>query len=208
MPQNRAIYHSFRNSDKTAAWFGRDENTSIFYPFGVQSTGYLVHEKLAGRISQWTYWRAQLPLILLTLGFVPLVDLWAPALAASRRLEASYFALALIILTVMALAGAWVVNRVAYARLLKGCPIMDRSPSRGERKNNTKQFGPSHRNIIFLPLPVAFLGVVVCSTTMFIGAVREDIPMWALGAVISPLYWYAFVKEGIDQALRWITARA
>jgi hypothetical protein len=196
------------NSDKVAVWFGRDEKTSIFYPFGVLSAGYLVPEKLTGRISRWTYWRAQLPLIILTLGFVPLVDLWAPSLAASRRLEAPYFALALGLLTAVASAGAYAGNRAAYARLLKACPVMDRIPSRAEQRTCTTQFGASRRNIIFLPLPVAFLGVAVCATTMFIGAVREDIPMWALGALISPLFWYAFIKDGVDQAIRWIKAHA
>jgi hypothetical protein len=198
----------FGNSDIAAVWFSSDEKTSIFYPFGVRSGGYLVPEKLAGRISRWTYWRAQLPLILLTLGFVPLVDFWAPSLASSKRLEAPFCALALGLLTVMASAGAYAGNWAAYALLLKGCPPMDRCPSRAERKTCTKQFGSSRRNIIFLPLAVAFLGLAVCSTTMFFGAVREDIPMWALGAVISPLFWYAFVKEGVDQAIRWIKARA
>ncbi|MGO9431154.1 hypothetical protein [Rhodoblastus sp.] len=48
----------------------------------------------------------------------------------------------------------------------------------------------------------------MCATTMFIGAVREDIPMWALGALISPLFWYALIKDGVDQAIRWIAGRA
>jgi len=208
MLRRRAIHSSFGSPDKAAVWFGRDEKTSIFYPFGVRSAGYLVPETKAHRISRWTYWRAQLPLIILTLGFVPLVDLWAPSLAASRRLEAPYCALAVALLTALAAAGAWACNRIAYARLLKGCAVTDSFPSRAEKKNNTRQFGASRRNIIFLPLPVAFLGVVVCSAAMYIGAVREDIPMWALGALISPLFWYAFVKDGIDQAIRWITARA
>ncbi len=198
----------FGNSDKAAVWFSGDEKTSIFYPFGVHRAGYLVPEELAGRVSRWTYWRAQLPLILLTIGFIPLVDLWAPSLAASRRLEAPCFALALGLLTALASAGAFACNRAAYALLLKGCRVTERAPSRIERKNCTKQFGASRRNIIFLPLPVAFLGVVVCATTMFIGAVREDIPMWALGALISPLFWYALIKDGVDQAIRWIAGRA
>lgn len=196
------------NSDKAAVWFSTGKKASIFYPFGVHGAAYLVPETLAGRVSRWTYWRAQLPLIIFTLGFVPLVDLWAPSLAASRRLEAPYFALAFGLLTAIAAAGAWLGNRATYALLLKGCSVMDRCPSRAERKTCTKQFGSSRRNIIFLPLPVAFLGVAMCATTMFIGAVREDIPMWALGALISPLFWYAFVKDGVDQALRWINARA
>ncbi|MDR3424298.1 MAG: hypothetical protein P4M13_04365 [Alphaproteobacteria bacterium] len=196
------------NSDKAAVWFSTDEKASIFYPFGVNGAAYLVPEKLAGRISRWTYWRAQLPLIIFTLGFVPLVDLWAPSLAASRRLEAPYFALALGLLAAIASAGACLGNRATYALLLKDCSVMHRSPSRAERKTCAKQFGSSRRNIIFLPLPVAFLGVAMCATTMFIGAVREDIPMWALGALISPLFWYAFVKDGVDQAIRWINARA
>ncbi len=196
------------NTDKAAVWFRQDEKTSIFYPFGVRGAGYLVPEKFAGRISRWSYWRAQLTLVLLTIGFVPLVDFWAPSLAASRRLEAPYLVLTLGILTAVASAAACVGNRAAYAFLLKGCPDMDRFPSRAEQKTCTKQFGASRRNIIFLPLPVAFLGVAVCATTMFIGAVREDIPMWALGALISPLFWYAFIKDGVDHAIRWISARA
>jgi hypothetical protein len=208
MPQMRESYHPLRKHDKAASWFSSDEKTSIFYPFGVRSAGYLVPEPRVGRIYRWTYWRVQLPLILFSLGFIPLVDLWAPSLAASRRLEAPYFALALGLLTAVASAGAYTVNRAAYGFLLKGCPVMDRSPSRAEQHTGTKQFGVSRRNIIFLPLPVAFLGVVVCATTLFIGAVREDILMWALGAVISPLFWYAFIKDGVDQTLRSIKARA
>lgn len=198
----------FGNSDKAAVWFRRDENTSIFYPFGVSGAGYLVPDHLVGRISGWTYWRAQLRLILLTLGFVPLVVLWAPSLAASKRLEMPFFLLAFGLLTLVASAGASIGNRAVYAHLLKNCAVMDRFPSRAERKSCTKQFGVSRRNVIFLPLPVTFLGVAACATTMFVGAVREDIPMWALGALISPLFWYAFVKDGVDQAIRWINARA
>lgn len=208
MPHTYASHHAFGKHHKAASWFRRDEKTSIFYPFGVGGTGYLVPTTRAGRISQWTYWRAQLQLILLTVGFVPLVDFWAPSLAASKKLEAPYFALAVGILTAAAAAGAYFGNRAIYALLLKGCPVMDRFPSRAEQKNCTKQFGASRRNFIFLPLPVAFLGLAACSTTMFFGAVREDIPMWALGALISPLFWYAFVKDGVDQAVRWINARA
>src|SRR6266571_8988813 len=149
MPQTRAMHHSSGKYDKVAVWFGGGEKTSIFYPFGVRSAGYLVSEKLAGQISRWTYWRAQLPLILLTLGFVPLVDLWAPSLAASKRLEAPYFALALGLLTAVAAAVAYAGNRAVYARLLKACPIMDRFPSRAEQKACARQFGASRRNIIF-----------------------------------------------------------
>jgi hypothetical protein len=67
------------------------------YSYGHITVGYVVPLAFAARISQWTYWRAQLFLILLTLGFVPLVDLWAPSLATSRRLEAPYFALRILV---------------------------------------------------------------------------------------------------------------
>jgi hypothetical protein len=174
---------------KAAVWFRSEEKTAIFYPFGVRGTGYLVSEDRSERISYWTYWRAQLPLIVWTLGFVPLVDLWAPSLAASKRLEAPYCALALALLTVIALVGSGIGNRAVYTGLLRGCPIMDRVPSRAEKKSASWQFGASRRNFIYLPLPVAFLGLATCSTTMCIGAVREDIPMWALGALVSPLFW-------------------
>jgi hypothetical protein len=198
----------FGGTEKAPVWFRSDEKTAIFYPFGVSGAGYLVSEDRSERISHWTYWRAQLPLILWTLGFVPLIDLWAPTLATSKRLEAPYCALALALLTFIAMAGAGIGNRAVYTGLLRGYPVMDRVPSRAEKKSATRQFGASHRNFIFLPLPVAFLGLAMCSTTMVIGEVREDIPMWALGALVSPLFWYAFVKEGVDQALRWIRARA
>jgi hypothetical protein len=198
----------FGSTAKAAVWFRIDETTTIFYPFGVSGAGYLVSEDRSERISRWTYWRAQLPLILWTLGFVPLVDLWAPSLVASKRLEAPYCALALALLTVIALAGACIGNRAVYTGLLRGYPVMDRVPSRAEKNCASRQFGASRRNFIYLPLPVAFLGLAMCSATMSIGAVREDIQMWALGALVSPLFWYAFVKEGVDQALRWIRARA
>lgn len=196
------------STERAAVWFCRDEKTAFYYPFGVGGAGYVVSEERHRRISHWTYWRTQLPLILWTLGFIPLVDLWAPSLADSKRLEATYCALALAVLTVVAVTGSYIGNRAVNARLLKYCPVMNRIPSRAEKKSAVRQFGASRRNFIYLPLPVAFLGLAACSATMFLGAVREDIPMWALGALVSPLFWYAFVKEGVDQALRWIRARA
>jgi hypothetical protein len=194
------------NYDKVAVWFGGSGTESTFYPFGVGGAGYRVPEKLAGRIARWTYWRAQLPLILLTLGFVPLVDFWAPSLCPAGRLEIGYFLFSIAILALVAWTAAYLLNRAAYTILLSSCQIAERFPSRAQRKICTKQFGASRRNVIFLPLPVAFLGLLVCATTMYIGAVREDIPMWLLGAAISPLFWYAFVKEGVDEALRRIKA--
>jgi hypothetical protein len=160
------------------------------------------------RIARWTYWRVQLPFILWAVGFVPLVDFWAPALSGSRQLNVPYLALALFVLTIAALAGARVCNRVVYTVLLRGVPVQNRFPSRAERRASSRQFGPSARNFFYFPLPVAFLGLWACATTMFIGALREDLFMWSLGALVSPLFWYAFVKEGVDTALRWITNRA
>jgi hypothetical protein len=191
-----------------AVWFSRDDKTKIFYPFGASRPGYLVPNERSDEIKHWTYWRAQLPLILWTLGFVPLICLWAPSLSSSHRLEPRYFVLALALLTGIAVVGGWLGNRAAYARLLKDCPRFDRAPSRAEQRNSTMQFGATSRNFIYLPLPLAFLGLVVCAATMFLGAVREDIPLWLLGAVVSPLFWYAFVKEGVDKALRQIAERA
>jgi hypothetical protein len=195
------------DNEKSAVWFWSTETTAFFYPFGVSGAGYLVAQDRANRVSRWTYWRSQLPLILWTLGFVPLVVFWAPSLAESQKLEAPNCAIALALLTVIAATGGWMGNRAVYAGLLRGCPVMNRVPSRAERKSATRQFGASRRNFIYLPLPVAFLGLATCATTMFVGAVREDIPMWAIGALVSPLFWYAFIKEGVDQALLWITAR-
>lgn len=190
-----------------AVWFSRDDKTKIFYPFGASRSGYLVPAERSNEIKRWTYWRAQLPLILWTLGFVPLICLWAPSLSSSHRLEAVYFLLALAILTVFAVVGAWLANRAVYARLLKDCQPVNRAPSRLEQRSSTMQFGANSRNFIYLPLPLAFLGLLVCAITMFLGAVREDIPMWLLGAVVSPLFWYAFVEEGVDRVLRSINNR-
>jgi hypothetical protein len=188
------------NDEKAAVWIGHGEKQLIFYPFGIAGRGYRVPADRFDEIAQWTFWRAQMPVVLWFLGFVPIVDIWAPSLSDSGRLNALSLAIALVLLTAAAWISARAINRAIYYGLLKECPVIDRFPTRSEKQASSKQFGPSHRNIAFLCFPIATLGILACILTMLLGAIREDLPMWGLGALVSVTFWYSFGKELFDRA--------
>jgi len=136
-----------------------------------------------------------LPVILWFLGFVPVVALWAPSLSKSGRLQPLSAVVALTLLTAVSWALARILNQGLYYWLLRDYPVLDRSPTRIEKQASVKQHGVSHKNIVFSCFPVATLGISACALTMLLGAIREDMSMWTLGALVSGVFWYAFGRE-------------
>jgi hypothetical protein len=98
-------------------------------------------------------------------------------------------------LTAAASLLAAAINRAVYAWVLMDCPVLGRSPTRLEKRDSAKHFGLSVRNIAFLCFPVATLGIAACIVTMTLGAIREDMLLWGLGALVSLTFWRAFGKE-------------
>ena len=126
----------FMTNDRNALWIGRGAKELIFYPFGIENRGYRVPGDREDALARWTFWRAQLPVILWFAGFVPVVALWAPSLSMSGRLQPLPAVLALVLLTAAS-----------------------------------------------------------CALTMLLGAIREDLMLWTLGAMVSGVFWYAFGRE-------------
>uniref|UniRef100_UPI003FD891F4 hypothetical protein n=1 Tax=Rhodoblastus sp. TaxID=1962975 RepID=UPI003FD891F4 len=60
---------------------------------------------------------------------------------------------------------------------------------------SVKQHGVSYKNIAFSCFPVATLGIFGCALTMLLGAIREDLPLWTLGALVSGVFWHAFGRQ-------------
>lgn len=185
----------FMTNDRNAVWIGRGAKELIFYPFGIENRGYRVPGDREDALARWTFWRAQLPVILWFAGFVPVVALWAPSLSRSGRLQPLPAVLALALLTAASWALARILNQGLYYWLLKDYPVLDRSPTRIEKQASVKQHGVSYKNIAFLCFPVATFGIFSCALTMLLGAIREDLMLWTLGALVSGVFWYAFGRE-------------
>jgi len=184
----------FKN-DRNAVWIGHGAKELIFYPFGIENPGYRVPADLEEGLAHWTFWRAQLPVILWFLGFFPVVAVWAPSLSGVGRLRPLSAVLALALLTTASWVLAQLLTRGLYYWLLKDCPILDRAPTRLEKQASVQQHGVSYKNIAFSCFPVATLGISACALTMLLGAIREDLPMWTLGALVSGVFWYAFGRQ-------------
>jgi hypothetical protein len=182
-------------SDKAALWINGGDLEKFFYPFGIKGKGYRVPYSRQNEISRWTFWRAQLPVILWFLGFVPIVDIWGVSLSRTGRLEFRPAILSLVVLSAAAYLLAGVINRVVYSWVLMDCPVLDRFPTRMEKQASAKHYGLSFRNIAFLCFPVATMGIAACALTMALGAIREDLLMWGLGALVSLTFWRAFANE-------------
>jgi hypothetical protein len=185
----------FTGKDKTAVWIHGGEEELFFYPFGIEGRGYRVPHSRQDEISNWTFWRAQLPIILWFFGFVPIVDVWGVSLSRTGRLEVWSALLSLAVLTVAACFFAGAINRAVYSWVLMDCPELDRFPTRLEKRASAKQFGLSFHNVAFLCFPVATLGIVASALTMTLGAIREDMVLWVLGMLVSLTFWRAFGKE-------------
>lgn len=182
-------------NDTAALWINGGETEKFFYPFGIKGKGYRVPHSRHDEISRWSFWRAQLPVILWFLGFFPIVGIWGVSLSHTGRLKVWPALLSLAVLTAAAYFLAGVINRVVYSWLLMDCSLLDRSPTRLEKLAGAKHFGLSYRNIAFLCFPVATLGIAACALTMTLGAIREDLLLWGLGALVSLTFWHAFAKE-------------
>ncbi len=185
----------FMTNHRDAVWIGRGAKELIFYPFGIENRGYRVPGDREDALVRWTFWRAQLPVILWFAGFVPVVALWAPSFSMSGRLQPLPAILALVLLTAASWALARILNQGLYYLLLKDYPVLDRSPTRMEKQASVKQHGVSYKNIAFLCFPVATFGIFACALTMLLGAIHEDLMMWTLGALVSGVFWYAFGRE-------------
>ena len=111
------------------------------------------------------------------------------------RLQPLPAVLALALLTAASWALARILNQGLYYWLLKDYPVLDRSPTRIEKQASVKQHGVSYKNIAFLCFPVATFGIFSCALTMLLGAIREDLMLWTLGALVSGVFWYAFGRE-------------
>lgn len=184
----------FKN-DRAAVWIGHGAKELIFYPFGIENSGYRVPGDREERLARWTFWRAQLPVILWFMGFVPVVAFWAPSLSKSGRLQPLSAVLALALLATASWALARIFNQGLYYWLLKDYPILDRSPTRIEKQASAKQYGASFKNVAFSCFPIATLGISACALVMLRGAIREDLLMWTLGALVSGVFWYAFGRQ-------------
>jgi hypothetical protein len=184
----------FKN-DRAAVWIGHGAQELIFYPFGIENPGYRVPGEREDTLARWTFWRAQMPVILWFLGFVPVVAIWAPHLSKSGRLQPLSAVVALTLLTAVSWALARILNQGLYYWLLRDYPVLDRSPTRIEKQASVKQHGVSYKNIAFSCFPVATLGISACAVTMLLGAIREDLTMWTLGALVSGIFWYAFGRQ-------------
>ena len=182
-------------NDRAAVWIGHGAKEVIFYPFGIGNRGYRVPGDREDTLARWTFWRAQLPVILWFLGFVPIVAFWAPSLSKSGRLQAAPAILALALLTAASWALARIFNHGLYYLLLREYPVLDRSPTRIEKQASVKQHGVSYKNIAFSCFPVATMGIFACALTMLLGAIREDLSLWTLGALVSGVFWYAFGRQ-------------
>ena len=115
----------FMTNDRNALWIGRGAKELIFYPFGIENRGYRVPGDREDALARWTFWRAQLPVILWFAGFVPVVALWAPSLSMSGRLQPLPAVLALVLLTAASWALTGILNQGLYHWLLKDYPVLD-----------------------------------------------------------------------------------
>jgi hypothetical protein len=139
--------------ERGSLWFGQGDER-LFYPFGTEGKGYIVPMRQRRKILRWTQWRVQMPLILLAIYFLPLTGFWGPSLSASGRLQAGTLALSLLALAMAALASVWLLDRTAFACLLRGCPTLDRAPTRSEQQASAGQVTQSFANRNFAPLPI------------------------------------------------------
>lgn len=190
--------------DRGSIWFGRGDEERLFYPFGIKSKGYSVAREQRRNISRWTQWRTQLPLVLAALYFLPLVGFFGPALSASGRLEAGTLAFSLIALVVATVASVWLVDRAAYAWLLRSCSTLDRFPTRSERQASSGQVTQSFANRNLAPLQVRLMCLAVGFATIVLGLVRGDGWLMLSGLPLAAVFAGSVLKDCCGQIHLWL----
>ncbi|WP_294533987.1 hypothetical protein [uncultured Rhodoblastus sp.] len=191
-------------ADRGSLWFGHGKEEQLFYPFGIKGKGYSVPVDQHRRIVVWTQWRAHLPLVLITIFFLPAIGFWGPTLSASGRLEAGTLALSTVVVLVAALASAWFVDRAAYAWLLRGCSALDRMPTRAERKASSGQVTQSFANRNFAPLPIRLLCLTVGLATIILGLANGDLWMMLSGLLLAALFALDVLKDSCNRVHVWL----
>ncbi len=170
---------------RSALWFDTGNGDYLFFPFGVDGAGYHIRRGQRDRIVKWTCRCMQLPVLVWILGFVPLVDFWAPSLSASSKLSWWALALALAVLT----AATWVIshlaNRTLYAVLLRDETVLDRRPTRSEQRASSGQFGVSRRNICHSPFCFALPIAATAFLNLSMGLAKDDRMMIGVAAVMA-----------------------
>jgi hypothetical protein len=185
-------------------WFGHGEQELLFYPFGIKRKGYRVSGRRMAGLDRWTQWRAQLPLTLLALYFLPVVALWSPTWSVSGRLTGTTLALALAVLIVLALASARLMDRAIYAVLLRGCSTLDRLPTRSEQKMSSGRVGQSFANRNAAPLPVRLACLAIGFVTIMLGLHGADIWLILSGVLLAACFALDAVKDSCERIHRWL----
>ena len=168
----------------SALWFDTGKGDYLFFPFGVDGAGYRIRREQRDRIAKWTCRRMQLPVLVWVLGFVPLVDFWAPALSASSKLSWWALALALAVLTAATCVISHLANRALYAVLLRDEMVLDRRPTRSEQRASSGQFGVSWRNIGHSPFCLALPVAATALLNLSMGMAKNDRLMIGVAAVM------------------------
>jgi hypothetical protein len=169
----------------SAHWFDTGKGDYLFFPFGVDGEGYRIRRKQRDLIVKWTCRRMQLPVVVWILGFVPLIDFWAPSLSASSKLNWWALALALAVLTAATCVISHLANRALYAVLLRDETVLDRRPTRSEQRASSGQFGVSWRNIGHSPFCLALPVAATAFLNLSMGLAKDDRMMIGVAAVMA-----------------------
>ncbi|MCW2283590.1 hypothetical protein M2323_001362 [Rhodoblastus acidophilus] len=155
-------------------------------------------------LDRWTRWRAQLPLTLFTVYFLPVVALWGPAWSGSGRLTAQTLALALVLLILLVLASGWLIDRLALAVLLRGCATLDRAPTRSEQQASSGRVGQSFANRNAAPLVVRWACLVVGVVALMVGLHGDDMLLILSGALLGALFALGAVRDSCARIHLWL----
>ena len=151
----------FTINDRAAVWIGDGAKELIFYPFGIEKPGYRVPGDREDALARWTFWRAQLPVILWFLGFVPvvaalgaiLVEVRSPSTAVGcRRLDSPHGGVLGAGQDSQSRALLLVAEGLSGPRSFPDALL--------KRQASVKQHGVSYKNIAFSCFPVATLGII------------------------------------------------
>lgn len=193
-----------RLDERRAIWFGRANDERLFYPFGIKSQGYIVPEAQRRKILRWTRWRVHTPLIFAAIYFLPLIGFWGPSLSASGRLDAGTLALSFLALLMAALASAVLLDRAAYAWLLRGCAALDRLPTRSERGSSSGQVTQTFANRHFAPLPVRVLCLGVGLANTILGWIHGDPWLMLSGLLVAAIFAVNVLKDCGGRVHFWL----
>jgi hypothetical protein len=102
------------------------------------------------------------------------------------------------------LAIAWLVDRAAFAWLLRGCATLDRFPTRSERKASSGQVTQSFANRNFAPLRVRLLCLAVGFSTIVLGLVRGDRWLMFSGLLLAAVFALNVLKDCCSRVHDWL----